>query len=96
MAGVGARSGEPMCHPGRGQPGRSRWPAFCSNRPSLPGRWSCATQYRVFTETGDAIGVAHACECAIPSAYNSGQLDRAAAYIDQALATLTTVGLGHG
>jgi predicted ATPase/DNA-binding CsgD family transcriptional regulator len=46
----------------------------------------------MFQQAGDAIGVAHAVEGAISTAFDSGQLDRAAAYLDQALATLTMVG----
>lgn len=41
---------------------------------------------------GDAAGIAHACECAIPAAYNSGQLDRAASYLEQAVTAIAMVG----
>jgi predicted ATPase/DNA-binding CsgD family transcriptional regulator len=45
-----------------------------------------------FAADGDAMGVVLACRCAIPAANNSGQLDRAAPYVERALATLATVG----
>jgi DNA-binding CsgD family transcriptional regulator/tetratricopeptide (TPR) repeat protein len=52
----------------------------------------CDASIALFTEAHDAVGVAHACECAITPAYSSRQLDRAAAYIDQAFAALIRVG----
>jgi predicted ATPase/DNA-binding CsgD family transcriptional regulator len=52
----------------------------------------CDDSIRLYHELGDPMGIARACECAIPSAYNAGQLDRAAAYLDQALAALSVVG----
>ena len=45
-----------------------------------------------FAEAGDAMGMVLACRCATPAAYNSGQLDRAASYIEQALSTLAAAG----
>jgi predicted ATPase/DNA-binding CsgD family transcriptional regulator len=52
----------------------------------------CDDSIRLYHEIGDVIGVAHACESAIPNAHNAGQLDRAASYMVQALAALTMVG----
>ena len=43
-----------------------------------------------FAEAGDAMGVVLACRCATPAAYNSGQLERAAAYVAHARSTLAT------
>ena len=51
----------------------------------------CDESIASFAAADDATGVAHACECAISSAYSSRQLDRASSYIDQALAALATV-----
>ena len=52
----------------------------------------CDAAIALFTEAGDAMGVVDACGNAIPAAYNSGQLDRATAYLEHALSTLATVG----
>jgi predicted ATPase/DNA-binding CsgD family transcriptional regulator len=51
----------------------------------------CDESIRLFQRTGDLAGVAHAAECALPAAINSGQIDRATTYlglIDAALADL--------
>ena len=52
----------------------------------------CDESIGAFAAADDAMGVVLACRCAIPAAINSGQLDRAASYVERALATLATVG----
>jgi predicted ATPase/DNA-binding CsgD family transcriptional regulator len=52
----------------------------------------CDESIQLFQEADDAIGVAHACECAVVSAFQFGQLERASSCIDQVLVALTKVG----
>jgi DNA-binding CsgD family transcriptional regulator/tetratricopeptide (TPR) repeat protein len=52
----------------------------------------CDDSIRLFQAADDANGVAHACECAIVSAFQSGQLERALSYFDQVIAALMKVG----
>lgn len=52
----------------------------------------CDESIQLSQDAGDMPGVVHACECALPPAINSGQMERATAYLELVDAALATVG----